>query len=527
MVKTFYCLCLLLCALPARPQPYSGVLNVLMNLFPLPNGEVLATVSGAETATVSPSSPPPLLSVSYNLMAERGGLRNGVQFLLADPRLHLWGAGTDWRQGFTLEEWDGERWHSHLAPKSVSPVIRILACDTQGRIWLESQIWTPPALPREGIVIYDPAQDTWKDYLSSSAALEAAAPLGITLQLVPNSSLAAALSGDGWAANGGNGLISLYDGKTWRRWKTSEIGKGSSDGVGFIVPELRRGGFLKIHLYSGPWIWTPSNGWQKADADAPTPTLPPNGPSEIPVWKYYTLPTDSTGAGWINWQGTVYKTRQGRWAKIDALSEFGSPFRDGRNITAIYTDRRGRLFFQTQPDIHSSRYELVAWLPPVSAAPPAPRIQVIPLAIDSVALRFTPPLRSAHWLLWRLNGGAWSQPLKTNAVTLTDLPQGDYRVEAQTLDPLLQVSAQPSVAVFAIHSASSNQVACWVQTLLSGTDDARESAASGLRKQGISALPALQAARPGASEAGRWWIDAVIEEVQQAKAWANSGILVP
>ena len=91
-------------------------MDVLMNLLPLPSGDVLVTGSGAITASILPPSPPPLLSDSRPLLAEPGGLHNGIQFLIADPRRHLWGVDSDWRKEFTLDEWDGDHWHSHPTP---------------------------------------------------------------------------------------------------------------------------------------------------------------------------------------------------------------------------------------------------------------------------------------------------------------------------------------------------------------------------------------------------------------------------
>ena len=82
------------------------------------------------------------------------------------------------------------------------------------------------------------------------------------------------------------------------------------------------------------------------------------------------------------------------------------------------------------------------------------------------------------------------------------------------MDTQLQVSARPSSAAFTIRPATPSQIARWVQTLLSGRDDDREAAARGLRKQPETALPLLRAARPGASEQGRWWIDAVLGQIE-------------
>lgn len=98
-------------------------------------------------------------------------------------------------------------------------------------------------------------------------------------------------------------------------------------------------------------------------------------------------------------------------------------------------------------------------------------------------------------------------------MTLSDLARGDYRVEAQTVGALLQLSARPSSAAFTTRAATPAQVARWVQTLLAGSDDGREAAAAGLSRQTDLALPALRAARAGASAEGLWWLGAVIQQI--------------
>ncbi len=282
-----------------------------------------------------------------------------------------------------------------------------------------------------------------------------------------------------------------------------------------------------IYVYDGVQI-DPNqyNGWDYNNIrNQPPPPLPPDGPPGINTWPYPSLPlpSDSSGAGWINLEGDVYKTWRGLWAKQTPLSAPGSPFQDGRSIEHVYTDPNGRLFFLTRP---AGQYALVSWQPPVSDAPHAPSVQVISCALDSVSLRFTSASAVPHKILWRINDGEWKHLPGTGTVRLTDLPHGNYRVEAQAVDDLLQVSPQPAVAVFSIRPASAGQIERWVQTLVSGTDDAREQAAAGLVKQGAPALPALQAARPGASEAAEWWLEAVTAQIAPMSAggqtWAGT-----
>lgn len=130
---------------------------------------------------------------------------------------------------------------------------------------------------------------------------------------------------------------------------------------------------------------------------------------------------------------------------------------------------------------------------------------------DSVVLRDP---SGPHWFLWRLNGGEWSASQTANEMNLTALPPGNCCVEIQALDRHLQPSP-PAAAAFSIRVAPGAQIARWVSALLHGTEAAREAAVAGLIKQPDAALLALQAAYPSASEDGRWWLDAAIQQIQR------------
>ena len=86
-------------------------------------------------------------------------------------------------------------------------------------------------------------------------------------------------------------------------------------------------------------------------------------------------------------------------------------------------------------------------------------------------------------------------------------------MQVQALDRRLQTSTPLAAAVFSIRVAPGTQIARWLRALLHGTDDEREAAVAGLTKQPEIALPALAAARPGATEAGRWWLDAATQQI--------------
>ena len=168
----------------------------------------------------------------------------------------------------------------------------------------------------------------------------------------------------------------------------------------------------------------------------------------------------------------------------------------------------------------NGRFELVSWMPPASVKIPAPVIHVIPRDFESVRLMFAVSQPSANRLRWRLNAGEWKEAKPT---TLTELPLGNYRVEAQLIDASLQSASPVSSAAFSIRPAGPYEITTWVKSLRNGDDAARNRAAVSLVKQGDPVLPLLQGVRPKSSEIGQWWTDAVIQQIEAADSERAAG----
>ena len=458
-----------------------------------------------------PLFPPPLLPPRPGVVPGGIGASKGITLLLTDIRHHLWGLNLYNTMTPSLDEWDGRRWRKRELPKSIPGIDALYACDTFGRLWLSTSNWNPPKQPQpiESYAIYDPAHDAWTNYATKPDALQAAAYPGMAFLPRHDLNQPPLFSRDGHVTcveDGGK--IALYDGHVWRRWATSDIVLGYAYSNSPDPPHFNSENLLETAVGDKIQTWMPPGVWQQMGDRKPVAyedPVPHGGPRGL--WAYPAV--DSLGDKWFTWQGEVYVAGHGLWAKQAALSGRGSPFWDGRSIEDVLRDPIGRLFFVTRPGGYS---DYVVWTPP--ATPPAPRIRVTPLAADAVALTFFSTKNGAPNFLWRLNGGEWSAPQQNDVVRLEDLSPGDYRIEAQAIDRLLQTSAQPSSAAFAIRPATTALVAQWVQTLLSGNDDAREAAARGLKKQPELALPALHAARSGASGQRCWWIDAVLQQIE-------------
>lgn len=485
--------------LPA--QPISG-------LFPLPDGRMLAFGGDAVSAEIA-ATPQPVRPLPPGVSVGGMGAPLNLGAPLADPRRHLWAAQIYYTQTPSLDEWDGEHWRIHAIPKTMTGVGGLYACDTLGRLWLSTSNWNPPAQPQpvEGRAVYDPVRDAWTNYTTTEEALAAAAALS-GMAFLPHHGLyqPPVFSGDGRVAYVDNNTkVLLYDGKSWRQWEARTILPSYQYGNIPDPPHFNTAGHLEVALPNAYWEWTPGTNWQltgtQRDTRDPNP-VPPGGPGGLTS----DPPRDNLGVQWFVSQNTVYTAGYGLWAKQPELSAFGSPFALGFGIEDVLRDPEERLFFVSRP---TGRSEMVVWSPPPV---PKPSVSVTPLSEDSVSVRFTSALSGPHWFLWRVNGGPWSAPTTAKTLALTALPRGDYRLEVQALDSRLQVSPA-AVAVWSVRVDQETQIARWIHVLSAGPDEAREIAVAGLIKQPAAARPALKAARPAASDLGKWWIDAAIQEI--------------
>ncbi len=484
-------------------------------LFCLPDGNIMPFPFSGPGAMLSPK-PPPLLPPRPGVALGTPGQPSGLGDMLADQNRRLWGLSYQSSGRQVLEEWDGRQWHAHLLPKFKGNIQSgtLYACDTLGRVWITVSLWDPPAQaqPVDTRFVFDPARDSWTQYGAVPEAVAAAAAQpGMAFLPYRNTFSPPVFSSDGRAAYADNQSVFLYDGKKWRSWKSRDIQPGYTYGNTPEKPRFDPDGHLQVALADHLYGWTPEDGWQPmgfAPAVSPPPSLPPGGP---PGWIGQPVP-DNTGGGWVAESGDVYLTRGGLWRRLAPLSGRGSPFFDGRALQSVLQDTQGRFFFETTP---GGFYEYVVWTPPAVLLP-APRIEVRPLSPDSVRLYFHTASQGPCEFQWRLNGGAWRTPQAGQPETLTGLHPGTYRVEARAISPLLQATLVPSAALFVVQPPTAAQIARWVSVLSAGPDDAREIAIAGLMKQPALALPALRAARPAASELGKWWIDAAIQQITGA-----------
>lgn len=444
--------------------------------------------------------------------------------LVPDRQRHLWGGFPE--NARTLSEWDGERWIPHDLPPETAPpegYRTIMGVDGLQRVWMRAE-WGS----KRRTFIYDPSQGHWQSFDEFEKALEAQTPLGRDAE-PPDQQNTYDL-----ARFGPHGQICYYtrqskvawfDGHEWHRWSRDEVaGKGSSlyfDGPPFFTADGR----LRVNLSQQTYEYSGDHGWQRAadhelgyaDNEAraaahPRPEVPPGALTRTPD----SAAVDEEGGYWYTWQGNLFRCRGGLGVAVFRPGE-AQPFSDHRRLAGVFVDARGNAFLYTD-----ERREYVILAPPgppphtalalAPAGPGAPAdIAVVRLGSDAG------PVEGKSRFDWRLDGGAW-HPVATEAapvnVTLDGLPGGAHRFEARSFDAALQTDASPAVLPFEIRLDPRAQVAGYVDQLADPDYARRTAAVAALARQPELALPALQAARAGANEDRRWWIDAALQQIE-------------
>ncbi len=473
-------------------------------LFRLPDGRLLAigyNVSMAFPPRLPPLLPNPGFPVRTFLINPNFG------DLSADASRHLWGLlATDTRR---LSEWDGAAWRKHSVPKKIAlDKLAFSAWDTQERVWLLPNDHTGPA------AIFNPKTSAWTAFASCEAAYATQAGLaGFALRTGSGQPMPRFGSGGRVCFLSGEYFVHFFDGRRWQQWKVGSIVGGTGDASDCAVsdgpPFFNRAGFLCLNWVKKSFVWTPSTGWHSAiyevgpDDDSARvqnspPALPPGSPTPRPD----LVVLDGPETAWLTYHQQLYKVAFGLVAPQFPPGT-AQPFLDGRSILSVLHDSRDNLFFST-----GGEYVVLPALPA-----PQTRLAAALVGTDTVRLTLTASGAGRRWFVWRLDGGAWSAATRQENVRLDFLPGGPHTAEAMALDERLRFNPIPARVAFTIHADPKKQVQALIDMLTAGPDTAREAAVAGLRKQPDAALSALKAARPAASDLGKWWIDATIQQI--------------
>ena len=503
-----------------RNEPLPGL--------PVPNGVVLGSSrdgllffpdDGAEPQNLNWKSDFPLANVDILLPLEKERLWAGswhhgsaavtfppwqknqnnfaaeVTLLYAPPiqdhkRGRLW-AITGQEQ--ELQEWDGQKWELHPAPKHRHALTE-LSIDNHDRIWGFTYAET---------LLWDPATKQWRVFNDVYDALGAILPNDRAFSWRANNRWNVVFSGDGRAAlwSDAPNNLNYFDGLQWKRWPKAAVADGPLhfDGKGRL--SITRN--LQVQSLEGEnWITSEQKAEPKS-SEKPPPRYSYHLGGRNPGY------VDEEGVTWFTRDHRLYRRRGSLEVAVFKSDEI-NPFSDGRTIQNVTLDGHGNAFLCT-----NHRLECVL----VKPNPPLPETTMkVAVNEDITRIQLAAVGPHKHWFQWRLDGADWCDPSEDDHIELQPLANGQYRFEARAMDERLQLDPTPATAVFKVAVDGQQQINRALAELESSEGAAREKAVRTLVRHSQFALPLLRERRVKARDDERWWIDATIQEIERASS---------
>lgn len=439
---------------------------------------------------------------------------NPFTAIMPDQHHHLWAIVTV--GGDSLDEWDGAAWTHHPLPGNLTPTwLSGVDADSSGRIWLF------PGCQLGPIAIFNPARQTWANYPSYQAALQAQNGAHIQFYNAGEDRMQPVYGPSGQIIfTGACRGINYFDGTRWHLYNRRDV-PGES-GFFFDSPAFfDSNGRLAVNIHHETWEVVPGTGWHmipyqpgkraRVELFGPRPLSRPPAGCSANQWS--SVATDRLGRSWWTEEGNLYVGIGGLCHRV-LKSDEAQPFIDGRELRGVRVDARGNVFLETL--IASNRVgEAVIYSPPGPA--PSVSIGLIRLSPDSVRLNFSSTVRGPLLYSWRLDKGGWTTPEPKASAMLTALPSGEHTIEVTAFNSILNADPIPASATVDIRVNPEQQIAGLIEKLAhAANDDEREAAVGEIERQPPeSALPALRLALKTASPTERWWIDAAIGALAQ------------
>ncbi|MGH9436027.1 MAG: hypothetical protein ACRD06_08520, partial [Terriglobia bacterium] len=357
-----------------------------------------------------------------------------------DQQHRLWGILS--LNGHALSEWDGEKWMAHPLPGNISPAwLSGLDADQQGRVWLFPDCRQGP------ISIFNARHESWANYPSYQAALEAQNGAHVRFVNAADDRMKPIYGpGRQIAFMGACRGINYFNGQTWRLWNRRDV--PGDPGYFFDGPAFfDSNGRLAVNIHHETLETTPDTGWHLIPYQPGTGErvqwFVPNPPGKTPEGCTFnrstSLSRDRLGRSWWTWDGNVYAGVAGLCREWFTPGE-PQPFIDGRLLRRVLVDSRGSVFFETLIANHRVG-EYVIYSP--HELLPRASLHVTQLSPDSVRLNFTSSLPGKVMYSWRVDGGSWSAPQSERSTVLHQLPGGEHRIEAEAVDSRLLIGPVP------------------------------------------------------------------------------------
>lgn len=411
-----------------------------------------------------------------------------------------------------LKEWDDFKWTSYDLPSGAQNP-GDLCEDDQGRLWTMAKV----------VLVFDPKTGQWQTFPDYDAAFLAMKDRSLRFL------------NDRWfrgpqysvdrkriAYRRDLSEIRYFDGMKWQKWRRKEITKETGYDSPVGPPWFDGDGHLRINIRNKTgWMLTDSGQWTSAKYQSHFPadiwsenavnrSLFSPAPEGCVTSHPDSCVIDNLGTYWLTWQGALYRAIPGLCVKVFSDDE-PNPFCLPEQLREAYMDGQGNAFLLTA----ATTMERIMIRPKA----PAPKTVIImeKKSLDSMVAHLDAHTTSAVTFRWQLDDDA---PALSHAdsIPFDHLPNGSHVLKVSAMDDQLNSEPTPATAKFEIHVDREKQLTLLVAQLADPDYDRRKAAVEALALQPAEARPLLLKARETASEEYQWWIDAALQEGEQAKS---------
>ena len=444
----------------------------------------------------------PLKPGAVNPAAVRVEILRTESLLLEDASGRIWGRLAD----DTFQRWENGRWNKLEVPEKVAQMSRnVFIADAHEQGWLIPMKDGPAA-------VCDFKTGEWHVFASIEAALVARMQPASKLLLRDFPSLAPVSSAVSPCRIGflrEAGTLHHFDGHEWRTWKVADL--AGPDARVTSPPRFDQDGRFTLAISGYDWKLMPDGQWrrteQKADvAERIYHSEEAQPPHDCPVKNVSSTAYDRHGVCWLSdAQRRLWKCIPGCAVPVLQSGE-PNPLLEGAHLYEVRSDLIGNAFLRLQFGWHGERYLAVRSRLPQ----PESKVTLHEVVADTARIEFG----EAAWHMWRFGNGAWSLASDKKEHVFTGLLPGVQELEIMAYNADLTPASASAKVKLTIKAADITELETLIR-LFNGDDlDTSEAAARRLRSQGKAILPSLNRTRENADERTRWWLDAIIQQIE-------------
>ncbi len=453
-----------------------------------------------QTRLLPLNTPPSKPAALRAEMLETGSL------LLEDARGRVWGR----MPGTTFQCWENGSWNAVKVPEALTAMYHFaFLADDHDQGWLISN---NEGADKAAAAVCDFNTGEWSVFDNLQAALTARMHPDSRLVLRDHPSLAPVSSAGtprriGFLRN--TGVLHHFNGTRWSEWKVADIaGPDARVSSALFFDAQQR---LTVSISGYRWRLSSEEKWQRDQGETGEEedafhTEDNNPPPDCSVKKINSTAYDRHGVCWLSdSEGRLWKCIHGCTVPVLQPDE-PSPLAAGVHLYEVRSDLSGNAFLRLEYGAGGGKYLTVR------SRLPLPESVATLREVRADTAQFT--FGGAAWHVWRVDAGAWSQATDKEECVVTGLLPGVHVLEVMAYNADLtpaKASAKLKVTIEAAAIAELNEL---IQKLGGDDLDATEAAARRLRSQGRGILPNLNKAREKVEERTRWWLDAVIQQIE-------------